>query len=207
MAEFARVASIDDLRALRAGLLRFLEAVEQAAVEADVSIERTLEWLRRDQAAHWKGQVRRCRENVQRAKRALELKKMVPTASGLPPSTVDQEGALAAARRRLDEAEQKLRAVGVWVQRLEKQRIAYKASMGSVRALIDSDLPKAVAELDRMLESLDAYVALEAPGAEVALDPTAARAAQGPDPDESGAGPRRPDPEQDQDDEPGQQQG
>ena len=183
MAEFARVDSIDALKALRVGLLKFIEAADQATVEADFEIDRTLEWLSGEQAAYWKGQVRIRTENVRRAKQAVSHKKMLPTASGLPPSIVDEQAALAVARRRLEEAEQKALAVKVWTQRIQKERTPYRASMGSIRDLIERGLPRAMRELDRMLESLDAYIALDAPGAEDAADSAALQPSQGPQAD------------------------
>ena len=166
MAEFARVESIDSLKALRAGLLKFIEAADQASLEADAEIAHALEWVRREQAAYWQGQVRRRTERVQIAKQDLSRKRTSFTASGSPPSTVDEEKALAAARRRLEEAEQKVRAVKVWARRIEKERFAYQGSIGPLRGLTERELPKAVRELDAMLESLEAYLALEAPSGE-----------------------------------------
>jgi len=163
MGSEARVDSIDALKGLRAGVLKFMEAADQATLEADAEIERTLDWVRREQTAYWRSQIRRRTEQVQLARQDLSRKRMSFTASGRPPSTVDEEKALAAALRRLEEAENKARAVKVWARRLEKERIAYKASTGPLRTLIEGDLPKAVREVDRMLDALDAYLTLQPP--------------------------------------------
>lgn len=170
MAGEARIDSIDALKALRSALLKFIEAVDEATLEADAEIEHTLEWVRRDQSAYWRGQIRRRTERVQIAKQDLSRKRMSFTASGKPPSTVDEEKALAVAVRRLEEAEHKVEAVKVWARRIEKERFVYRAAMGPMRGLIERDLPKAVRELDRMLGSLDAYLALRAPVVEDAAD-------------------------------------
>ena len=207
MAEFARVDSIDALKSLRTGLLKFIEAAEQAIVEADIEIDRTLEWVCGEQAAYWRSQVHQRGEDVRSAAQAVANKRMLPTASGLPASTVDEEAALAVARRRLEEAEHKARAVKVWARRIEKERSPYKASMGPIRGLIDHDLPKAVRELDEMLESLDAYLALEAPRAEGAAEGVALRGAGGSDADDADTPARPGDSSQDRDHESEDQHG
>jgi len=201
MAEYARVGSIDALRALRSGVLRFIEAAEQATFEVESEIQRTLEWLRRDQAAHWRGQVRRRTEDVRRARLALNRKKSLPAIGTRPPSTVEEEDALNLARRRLEEAEQKIQAVKVWAQRIEKKRTAYRGSLGPFLALTDGELPRAVRELDQMVASLDAYVALETPDAEVAPAGAGMPRPGGPEDDEPGAPARPAETPQDRDDE------
>jgi hypothetical protein len=203
MGSKARVDSLDTLKTLRAGLLKFIEAADQATLEADAEVGRMLQWVRRGQAAHWQRQIRRRTEQVQIAKQDLSRKRMSFTASGRPPSTVDEEKALAAAERRLEEAEHKVEVVKVWARRLEKERIAYEASTGPVRSLIQGDLPRAVRELDRMLESLDAYLTLEPPGAEAAVDRAGLDSARRGGEDEA-PGPAEPD--RDRDDESENQQ-
>jgi len=193
MAEYARVRSIDALRSLREGLLAFMQAAAQSVTEAEVDIERTVQWLGGDQASYWKAQRRRRAEEVHRAKLALERKRIMPTASGLPPSTVDQEAALAAARRRLAEADEKIEAVRTWRRRIEKERMVYKSAMAPLRGLLDSDLPKAAGELEAMLDALDAYVRTQAHGAEAPPE-AAVRLTQ-----------PAPEPQPDNDDEPGDQ--
>ena len=163
MANYARVESIEGLKALRASVVKFIEAADRATVEADAEIDHTLGWVRREQSAYWRGQIHRRSEGVRRAKEDLSRKRMSFTASGSPPSTADEEKALAIARRRLEEAEQKIKAVKAWAQRIEKERTVYKGLTGPIRSLLGSDLPRGVRELDGMLASLEAYVSLETP--------------------------------------------
>ena len=163
MANYARVESIESLKALRASVVKFIEAADRATVEADAEIDHTLDWVRREQSAHWRGQIRRRTEGVHRAKEDLSRKRMSFTVSGSPPSTVDEEKALAIAGRRLEEAEEKVKAVKAWAQRIVKERTVYKGLTGPIRSLLGGDLPRGLRELDGMLASLDAYLALETP--------------------------------------------
>ena len=163
MANYARVESIESLKALRASVLKFIESADRATMEADAEIDHALGWVCRDQSSYWRGQIRRRGEGVRRAKEDLSRKRMSFTASGSPPSTIDEDKALARAHRALDEAEQKARAVKGWALRIEKERTVYKGLTGPIRSLLGSELPRGVRELDGMLTSLEAYLALETP--------------------------------------------
>jgi hypothetical protein len=171
MTDHAHVESIDSLKALRAAVIKFIDAAGQALLQADAQIDRTLDWLRRDRPAHWQGQIRKRSDEVTTARLELNRKRLSPTASGAAPSTVDEEKGLARATHRLEEADAKLLAVKTFERRITRGLTHYRASVSRVKALCNGDLPRAATDLERMIESLEAYLAIEPPRADAGRAP------------------------------------
>jgi hypothetical protein len=90
---------------------------------------------------------------------------MQPTVDGGKPSTIDEVRALKRAQVAVEEAEQKIRAVKHWSQALAREMVVYKGQAGPLAGATHRDVPQAVALVDRMLEALEGYLAVEAPQA------------------------------------------
>ena len=163
MSNRARVESLDAIRALRVALWKFQEAANLALGDAESEMHRMQGWLERDQLAFWTGQIRKRQEIVGRCKEAVRMKKLFKSPTGATQSAVDEEKALAIALRRLEEAEQKLLNVRKHTPRLQKEITLYKGQVQRFATTVGSDLQAAVAKLDNLLGTLDAYVGLAAP--------------------------------------------
>jgi len=172
MASGARVESIEALRAFRTAWIKFGEAVTLALQDAESEMQRTLVWLETEAPTYWAGQIRKRQEAVSRAKEALRQKQMYKDFSGRTPSAVDEQKALALAMKRLEEAEEKLAAVKKYARRLAREIDLYKGSVQRLATSAMSDIPLAASRIDRMVATLEQYVALapagEAPAAEAA---------------------------------------
>ena len=166
MSDYASIQSIDCLRDLRSAVAKFIDSVGSALLAADAEVDRTTDWLRRDRPAHWKGQLRKREEAVTQARLALNRKRSMPTATGAKRSTVDEEKELSRRRRLLEEAEHKALAVKRWNQQFAKAVMQYRSGVREILALVDTDLPSAMAELHRHLIALERYVALKPPSAD-----------------------------------------
>jgi hypothetical protein len=164
MSEFARVQSTDALKDLRVSLIKFADAVRSAMIDADSEIQRTSHWLQTEQRAHWQRQLRRLHERVEQCKAALRHKTMYKSPTGSKQSTVDEEKALAAAKRAYAEAEQKARNTKRWSRQFEQEVLNFRGEIQPAVRAAEAVVPEAVAQLDRMIESIDQYLALQAPG-------------------------------------------
>lgn len=164
MSQAARVESIEKLKDLRVSLIVFIDSARTGLLEAEAEIQRADMWLKNDQPRYWKSQIMARQEMVTRARIALNQKKLAHTPLGGHYSCVDEEKALQLARRRLEEAETKLANVQRWSRRLDEEVFEYKGQVQSLARTIESDLPTAVAQLDRMIESLESYAKLQAAG-------------------------------------------
>lgn len=163
MARPARVQSTDAIKHFRAKLIRFADNAKAALGDTDAELLRAGNWLRQDRQVYWKTEHRRRAEAFQRAKSALNQKRLYKSATGDRQSSVEEEKAFAVAKRRLQEAEQKVAAVKSWIRKLEDERFLYKAQSQRMARAAEMDVPRAVAMLDRILDSLDAYVHERAP--------------------------------------------
>ncbi len=177
MADYAKVNSIEALKGFRASLTLFANAVNKALDEAQAEIERTLAWLSHDRYAYWKNRVHVYSEKHTEAKLALKRRKIFDrTLQGTPSSCVDERKALKIAEQCLREAEKKYARVRSWISELDKEESNYKALVQKLRDAVHVEIPKARASLDRMIDSLEAYVALAPP--EMVLEPESLDASQ-----------------------------
>lgn len=158
----ARVQSIDGLKHFRVALWKFAEAANVALGDAEGEVQRTLSWLQGEQQQFWAGQIRKRHEHVNRCKDAVRQKKLFKDSTGRTQSAVDEEKALGIAMKRLDEAEQKLLNTKRHSSKLQKEMHMYKGAVQTFATIVASDMPNAVASLDRMIHSLEAYVSLVA---------------------------------------------
>jgi hypothetical protein len=164
MGHEAKVTSIPALKQLRASLGTFATVASLALDEAATRIQHTHQWLREDQHHFWRAQVQARTEQFTRAKLALKQRQVFErTLAGSPSSCVDEKKALKVAEARLQEAEYKLRRVKAWSLQIEKERSDYRAAMQRLASAIEVEIPNARARLDRMIDSLEAYLALAPP--------------------------------------------
>jgi hypothetical protein len=164
MGQEARVSSIPVLKQLRASLGTFAEVAAAALEEASTEIQRTRHWLGEDQYRFWKTQVQVCTEQFARAKIALKQRQVFErTLAGSPSSCVDEKKALKMAQARLQEAEYKLSRVKAWTQQIDKEMSDYRGATQRLTSAIEVEIPNARARLDKMIEALEAYVALAPP--------------------------------------------
>src|SRR5262249_36470239 len=114
MNQQARVHSIDALRDFRVAFCTFGTEAAQALTSADVEIQRMLDWLTHDQLKFWQQEVRRREDKVNEARMDLSRCLISTTATGETPACTDQKVALEKARKRLKEAEEKVKVVKHW---------------------------------------------------------------------------------------------
>ena len=160
----ARVQSIDALKHFRIALWKFKEAANVAIGDAEGEVQRTVSWLQGEQQQFWQGQIRKRHEIVNRCKDAVRQKQLFKDSTGRVQSAVDELKALAIAQKRLAEAEQKLLNTKRHSAKMQKEMHMYKGAMQGFSTTVASDLPNAVAALDRMVQSLEEYVSLTASG-------------------------------------------
>jgi hypothetical protein len=173
VSELARVDSVDALKKFRAKLCKFAEIVGIALDEADTDVQRTEQWITHEQSAHWKRQLERRSELVTRAKSALNRKKLQKTALGTRPSCVEEEKALAAAQRQLDEARDKAANVRRWSRMFHEETFAHQAMVQGLSVAVSTEVPGALAQLDNMIEAIEAYATSTAPTQQRSVAPEA----------------------------------
>lgn len=164
MAEFARVDNTKALEQIDQAISKFAHEVTLALAEAESEISRTREWLARDQQAYWKGRIRKAEQLVQRAREALNRKKLYKTPSGRPANTEQEQKDLKRAIAGLEHARQKLENVGRWKREMERQALLYRGQVQAAANMAEATMPKARQRLAAMLDHLAAYERLATTG-------------------------------------------
>jgi len=158
----ANVRSVDALRDFKNALIAYAEEARNALNGVDMEVRRTRDWLDRDQLMYWQTQVKKRNEMVSQARADLFRRQISQGNSGSV-SDSDQKEALRIAIQRLRNAEEKLAKVKKWSPVLQSAIAEYNSTARPLGDRIAGDLVNSLALLDRMVASLDAYMALKAP--------------------------------------------
>lgn len=162
MAESANVNSIDALKDFRSAWVRFAEEARNALTDVDFDLRRTVDWLTHDQRLYWQAEIKRANEMLGRAKTELHRKKLGGMGEHKP-DTVVEEKHVRQAKDRLELSEDKLEAVRAWIPELQHAVQEYHTQAQPLGDMLEGDLKKALMKLDRMIDALEAYLAVAAP--------------------------------------------
>lgn len=157
MAGQAEVRSTDTLAFVKTALATFAYECGQALAEVELDGRRGVEWITVDQAGYWKAEIRRRGEKVNEAMKDLERCRAFKGTGDGPPACTDEKKNLEKARRKLQVAEEKAEAVRHWTPIVQQQFREAGVKLVHFREVLDVDIPKALARVERMLKALDAY--------------------------------------------------
>jgi hypothetical protein len=149
-----------------------------AALEGlDMDLRRALEWIHVDRREHWNGEVRRGWDRITQARIQLQQARTVRRVGDHEPACPDEKKALSKAQRRLETAQQKVEAVRRCARAVDEAVNEYRGARTPLAAWLESEAPKAIATLHRMMDQLESYLALQAPGGEAIASPSLQSAA------------------------------
>lgn len=163
MAGQAEVRSLDTLAFVKAALATFAYECGQALSEVELEGRRGVDWITVDQAGYWKAEVRRRSEKVNEAMKDLEKCRTFKKTGDEPPACTEEKKNLEKARRKLQVAEEKAEAVRHWTPIVQQQFREAGVRLVHFREVLDVDVPKAMALVERMLKSLEAYREMSSP--------------------------------------------
>jgi predicted HNH restriction endonuclease len=152
MATNVHVTSVDALGVFRSDLIVFRAAALRVLEEVASDVSRTRQWIRHEQRLHWEGEVRRRQKKLDQA-----LQDLMGARMSTLRDDVSQVNAVTKARHAFHEAEEKLRAVKKWDRNYDLAVDPIVKQMGSLRAVLEHDMPNALAFLANAQEALDAY--------------------------------------------------
>ncbi len=152
----ARIDSPEVIKELRVQFAKFDEACRQALSGCDSEVKATDSWLRSDQRIFLKMQVRKCDEAVNVAQSEYNAARW--GAADLSRSTgMEEKRALDRAKRRKEEADGRVAALERWSVRLEDSVDKLRKPCIVLSNLLNHNTPRAMASIDRMLDSLEEY--------------------------------------------------
>ncbi|MEN6452485.1 MAG: hypothetical protein ABFC96_18505 [Thermoguttaceae bacterium] len=157
----ARVTSIEVLPLLAAGLAKF-RAESQAALE-DLAIElrRAHEWIHGDRKEFWQRELQRAYERLNQARLQLQQARTTRRVGNQDPSCVDEKRAVDRAKRRVDEAQEKIQAVRQWSNKIDRAIDDFQRVRTQFAAWLEVELPRGQAALNQMSESLVSYITMK----------------------------------------------
>ncbi|MHC4251464.1 MAG: hypothetical protein ACYS9X_20285 [Planctomycetota bacterium] len=153
----ANIQSPDVIKRFRSSFIKFTEESRRAVEDIQRDVSRVQQWLEREQSAHWKRELRRREEMVQRA-RSEYTRARTEQGPLRKKSCVDEKKALDKAVRMRDEAEQKLKVVKKTLLTIEQQTAKALGPVLALSSMLAAEAPKAVVRLDSMLDKLDDYL-------------------------------------------------
>jgi hypothetical protein len=156
MAEGANITSVDAISAFRAALIVFLSKARPLLEETSGEIIRMRQWLENDQRRHWENQMRLRGRKLEEARAEL----FNATLSKLQESSALQVMAVQRAERSMRECEGKLNVVKKWSRELESKTEPLVKQTGQLQTYLATDMPRAVAFLDQVMQVLEAYAEL-----------------------------------------------
>jgi hypothetical protein len=156
----AKVYAVGALRDLRPALVKFEESCRVALLSAESDATRVLMRLRSDRLPYWTRQIREREEELTRVKSEISMKQVMRGPEHR--ATVDDRKAADKARARVAEAREKLDTTHRWIRVLEKEANAFSGAVQPLKGAVAAELPRAIAELDRMASALEAYLAIGA---------------------------------------------
>ncbi len=156
------VRSIDVLRDVREAFVLFAEDAQSALGSMDGEIRRCIDWLTHDQRIHWQSEIKRRSEKLSEAKAELHRKQLSQMFGEHAHDSEQREG-VREAKRRLEEAEDKLETVHRWLPVVERAVSEYHGQARPFADIIEFDVQRSVDLLDRMIVALEEYTRVSAP--------------------------------------------
>ena len=153
----ASVLSIDSLRRLKVALAAFSHEVQETIVMLDIEARRPLEWIEHDRTPYWPRELRKASDRVSEARLALQRCEL-SAVSDERRSCYEERLELERAKRRLRLCEEKIPTVQRWRNKLRKETEEFQVQLARMSNYLETDVPRALAALERMAAALEQYV-------------------------------------------------
>jgi hypothetical protein len=164
MAQSAKVLSVEALKDFRIALINFVEESRNALSGMDMELKRMRDWLERDQLSYWQTQVKRRHEAMMMARTELYRKRISQQGSDAKSDT-EQKEALQEAQRRLKMAEEKVEVVKKLIPVFQHAMSEYVSHAMPLSDHLSGGMERSLGSLEKMVLSLESYLALQAPTA------------------------------------------
>ncbi|MBX7105840.1 MAG: hypothetical protein K1X57_17280 [Gemmataceae bacterium] len=158
----ANVRSVAALAEFRAALLTYRSEAQDGLDALALDIRRNYDWLA-DQKRFWEKAVRESQDEVTHAKAELSRRQTVAPGDRVP-DTSQQEDDLRRAKAKLQYAEDKLEKCRAWAGRFERAVDEYSGPVRHFAGRVESELPKAVSALERIIARIESYLAMQSGG-------------------------------------------
>ena len=177
MADRAKVTSVEAIEAFRSALVIYLSKARPALEEMAGEVAYAKQWLQNDQRRKWEGEMKMRSKKLERAQAELFSVSM----SKIQEASSAQQLLVRRAKQAVDEAQEKLAMLKKWDRELENRSAPLVKQVDQFQSFVTSEMPKAIAYLNNVIRSLEAYAEVRMGGAgdatpppETPADPTGA---------------------------------
>ncbi len=160
MGSSANITSVAEINHFRIALKNFEEGASSALTSVMIQIRRTVDWVEREQLPYWQMRVKRSYDEIAETRTTLERCQMFALDDERR-GCDEEKKAFEKAKRHLRHAQEKVDVVKKWARALSHDVSEYQASAGLLAGWLEGECPKALASLERMMTSLEAYLATE----------------------------------------------
>jgi hypothetical protein len=154
VADNARISSVEAVEVFRSKLIVFLEQMRPVLEEVGSELSRTQSWLQNDQRRFWEMELRRRQRKLDEAKQELFNNSLSQFQTG---NAAFSQMAVQRAQHAVREAEAKMGVLKKWDSELENRTAPATKQIELLHGFLATDMKRAVAYLDQMLKTLDAY--------------------------------------------------
>lgn len=163
----ANIQSSEAIRTFRSNFVKFSASAQQAVDSARSEVSSVADWLIREKSVYWERELRRREDAVERA-RGEYIRANQEDKYHRKTSSVLEKKALDRAILRKKDAEEKIEAVKKWSRVLQEKSSNLLQPCAALSTTLCALTPQALARLDLMLESLEAYHRASLPAGTVA---------------------------------------
>ena len=126
MAQAAKVTSIDAVGRMAAALQAFRAEAGSGLDDLQMEIQRGLQWIHHDRKEYWAGRSAAPRSGWRKPACNLQQAMTYRRVADHQPTCIDEKRALAAAKRRLQIAQDKVQAVRHWARVIDRAVDEYR---------------------------------------------------------------------------------
>jgi hypothetical protein len=160
----AKLSRVDALEQLKAAVAAFIDDAKMALGSVEMETRRVVDRLQREQPYYWNQQIKNARDEYAEGKAALARKRLQKTDNYIP-DTSEEEKAIRRATAKIQLAEEKIEAVKTWSRRIEQAWNDYQGPSGQLADVVGGTPARAIADLNRLIKAVDAYLHVQAPAA------------------------------------------
>lgn len=157
MSDQVNVRSVDAIGDFRAALIVFNERVNDAITALQEQVFYALDWVENDRPRYWRQEVLDALDSVAESRNAMETNRMRKEGFGFRPSLIEEKKALALAKQRLAYCQEKVEIVKQTGIDFRQETDEFVGRLGQLQRLVETDIPKMVGLLERMILALEKY--------------------------------------------------
>jgi hypothetical protein len=167
MAERAHITSVETIKLFRANLIVYLSKARPTLEEIGSDVQRTKQWLQNDQRLLWQNELKVRRKKYERAQAEL----FSANISNFQEVSSAQQMAVRRCQSQMGDAEEKIKVLERWDRDLENRAEPMAKQIEQMHGFMTTEMPRAVAYLDRIIQSLEAYAEVAAPASSAPVAP------------------------------------